>query len=108
MGAYWEGLVADVGASPAHDLISQILQTEVEGRCLIDEEVAGFCSLLHDAAQNTTMNMITHSGDRPRPLHPDQRRRLADDPQPVAAGPRGAAALRVARCRAWPERRPET
>jgi cytochrome P450 len=80
MGAYWEGLVAERRAQPGPDLISQILHTEVKGEDLDDAEVAGFCSLLHDAAQNTTMNMIAH-GVLALARFPDQRRRLATDPE---------------------------
>ena len=79
MGAYWEGLVAERRAQPGDDLISQILHTEVKGEDLDDAEVAGFCSLLHDAAQNTTMNMIAH-GVLALARFPDQRRRLAAEP----------------------------
>jgi cytochrome P450 len=79
MAAYWEGLVAERREQPGDDLISQILHTEVEGDELDDAEVAGFCSLLHDAAQNTTMNMIAH-GVMALARHPDQRRRLESEP----------------------------
>jgi cytochrome P450 len=79
MAAYWEGLVAERRDRPGDDLISQILHTEVQGEDLDDAEVAGFCSLLHDAAQNTTMNMIAHAV-MVLARFPDQRRRLADDP----------------------------
>jgi cytochrome P450 len=80
MGAYWEDIVATRRANPGVDLISQILHTEVKGEALSDAEVAGFCSLLHDAAQNTTMNMITH-GVMALAGHPDHRRRLRDEPE---------------------------
>ena len=60
MGAYWAGLVAERRGGEGTDLISQILHTEVAGEDLTDAEIGGFCSLLHDAAQNTTMNMIAH------------------------------------------------
>lgn len=79
MAQYWEGIVADRRKNPGPDLISQILHTEVDGEDLSDEEVAGFCSLLHDAAQNTTMNTITH-GVMVLARYPDQRRRLANEP----------------------------
>jgi cytochrome P450 len=79
MGEYWEGLVAERREKPGDDLISQILHTEVQGEDLDDAEVAGFCSLLHDAAQNTTMNMIAH-GVMTLARFPDQRRRLAAEP----------------------------
>ncbi|HVM65275.1 MAG TPA: cytochrome P450 [Acidimicrobiales bacterium] len=75
MGEYWQGLVEQRRKSPGPDLISQILQSEVE---LSDEEVAGFCSLLHDASQNTTMNMIA-LGVTTLARYPDERRRLRDD-----------------------------
>jgi cytochrome P450 len=80
MAEYWQGIVAERKASPGTDLISQILHAPVQGDELTDEEVSGFCSLLHDASQNTTMNMITNaivSLGR----FPDQRRWLADHPE---------------------------
>ncbi|MCH8092471.1 MAG: ATP-binding cassette domain-containing protein, partial [Proteobacteria bacterium] len=58
MGNYWRGLVAERRKHRADDLISEILHYPVKGVELSTEEVAGFCSLLHDASQNTTMNMI--------------------------------------------------
>jgi cytochrome P450 len=79
MGAYWTGLVAERREQPGDDLISQIIHTEVDGDPLSDEEIGGFCSLLHDAAQNTTMNMLTH-GVLTLGRHPEQRARLAADP----------------------------
>jgi cytochrome P450 len=79
MGVYWTGLVAERRSSPGNDLISQIIHTEVDGEKLSDEEIGGFCSLLHDAAQNTTMNMISHSV-LTLGRHPDQRTKLKDDP----------------------------
>lgn len=80
MAEYWEDIVADRRSRPGDDLISQILHTEVKGAELSDAEVAGFCSLLHDAAQNTTMNMIAH-GIMTLARHPDHRRRLRDEPE---------------------------
>ncbi len=78
MGAYWEGLVAERRSAPGEDLISKMLHTPVAGEDLRDDEIAGFCSLLHDASQNTTMNMIANaivSLGR----FPDERRKLSDD-----------------------------
>jgi hypothetical protein len=79
MHEYWMSLVEDRRMHPGPDLISQILHTEVKGDPLSIDEVAGFCSLLHDAAQNTTMNMITHSV-MTFGRHPDARRALAAEP----------------------------
>lgn len=80
MDAYWKRLVAERREKKgASDLISQILHHDKAGVELSDDEIAGFCSLLHDASQNTTMNMIANSivalG-----RNPDQRARLVADP----------------------------
>ncbi len=76
MEAYWRELVAQRRKRPGTDLISQILHAEVRGAALSDAEIAGFCSLLHDAAQNTTMNMIANSAIA-LARHPEQRRKLS-------------------------------
>jgi cytochrome P450 len=79
MAVYWEGIVAARRGGDGTDLISQIVNTQLPGEDLSDAEVGGFCSLLHDAAQNTTMNMITH-GVVTLAHEPDARRRLAGEP----------------------------
>jgi len=79
MEEYWRGVVAERRRHPGGDLISQILHSEVRGQALSDAEIAGFCSLLHDAAQNTTMNMIANSAIA-LARHPAQRRLLAARP----------------------------
>ena len=80
MDAYWKGIVAERLDHPSGDLVSLILTARVEGDHLSDEEVSGFCSLLHDASQNTTMNMITNSVIT-LGRHPDERRRLREHPE---------------------------
>ena len=79
MGGYWTGLVAERRQKPGSDLISQIIHADVDGTALSNEEIGGFCSLLHDAAQNTTMNMITH-GVMTLARHPEQRHQLTAHP----------------------------
>jgi cytochrome P450 len=78
MGDYWERLVGERRKRRGSDLISQILHAEVEGAALSDAEIGGFCSLLHDASQNTTMNMIGHT-ILTLGRHADARRALAAD-----------------------------
>lgn len=80
MGEYWQGLVEERRVNRGTDLISQILHTDIEGEELSSEEVAGFCSLLHDAAQNTTMNMIAH-GAMALGRHPEARAQLKAQPE---------------------------
>jgi len=79
MHDYWQGLVAERRKQRGGDLISQILHHPVDGAALSDAEIAGFCSLLLDASQNTTMNMISHS-ILTLGRHPDARRMLAREP----------------------------
>ncbi|AZI35049.1 putative cytochrome P450 [Caenibius tardaugens NBRC 16725] len=79
MDAYWKGIVAERRKHKGSDLISQILHHDRAGLELADEEIAGFCSLLHDASQNTTMNMIANAVIA-LGRNPDQRRKLTDDP----------------------------
>lgn len=79
MSDYWERLVANRRQNPEDDLISQVLHTEVKGDDLTDEEIAGFCSLLHDASQNTTMNMISH-GVMTLGRFPDECHKLIEQP----------------------------
>jgi cytochrome P450 len=80
MDAYWKSIVKERKNRGTKDLISQIIDAQVEGENLSDDEISGFCSLLHDASQNTTMNMITNaiiSLGR----FPDQRRKLKANPE---------------------------
>ncbi len=80
MAAYWEGLVSERRSRRSDDLISQIFHNQTEGEPLSSEEVAGFCSLLHDASQNTTMNMIANTVIE-LAKYPDERRKLVRDPK---------------------------
>jgi cytochrome P450 len=79
MHDYWLGIVDERRRNPGTDLISQILTVEVKGGDLDEAEVAGFCSLLHDASQNTTMNMIAQSV-LALARHPDQLAKLREQP----------------------------
>jgi hypothetical protein len=80
MDEYWKGLVAQRRRRRGDDLISQILHTGVRGEALSDAEISGFCSLLHDASQNTTMNMISNA-ILSLGRYPDQRRKLVRQPE---------------------------
>ena len=58
---YWKELVVGKQGNRTDDLVSQILRDVEEDKAeLTDQEIWGFCSLLHDASQNTTMNMIAN------------------------------------------------
>lgn len=79
MERYWQELVADRRRGDGEDLISQILHNQTEGQELSDAEVAGFCSLLLDASQNTTMNTISGALVA-LAAHPDERAKVVRDP----------------------------
>jgi cytochrome P450 len=79
MEQYWRGLVAERRRAPGADLISTLLHARVAGAPLSDAEIGGFCSLLHDASQNTTMNTIAHA-ILALGRHPEARRALAREP----------------------------
>ena len=79
MDEYWRGLVVERRKYAGGDLISQILHNQVEGEELSDAEIGGFCSLLHDASQNTTMNMISNAIVS-LARFPDERRKLRQEP----------------------------
>jgi cytochrome P450 len=80
MEAYWRELVAERRRRRGHDLISQVLHQRVAGAELSDREIGGFCSLLHDASQNTTMNLIANA-ILTLARHPDERRKLRERPE---------------------------
>ena len=80
MEQYWKQLVVGRKGEWTDDLVSHIYRAVEEDKAdLTDEEIWGFCSLLHDASQNTTLNMIAN-GVIVLGRHPDARRRLAADP----------------------------
>ena len=79
MEQYWVELVEERRQTAGTDLISQILHADVEGSALSNEEISGFCSTLHHAAQNTTMMMLVNSAIA-LARHPDERQKLLDQP----------------------------
>jgi cytochrome P450 len=63
---------------PADDLMTALVQAEVEGDRLSDEEIGAFFVLLNVAGNDTTRHTISH-GVRLLTLHPEQRRLLMED-----------------------------
>ncbi|MCD2190534.1 cytochrome P450 [Actinomycetospora soli] len=68
----------DRRAHPADDLMTNLVQAEVDGERLNDDEIAAFFVLLSVAGNDTTRNTIS-STVRQFTLHPDQRDLLAAD-----------------------------
>jgi cytochrome P450 len=79
LGAYLAERLAERRASPRDDLLSALLEAEIDGEKLTDAETVGFAFLLLVAGNETTTNLISNAAinlDR----HPDERRKLVDDP----------------------------
>jgi cytochrome P450 len=63
---------------PADDLMTNLVQAEVEGEQLTDEEISAFFVLLSVAGNDTTRNTISHTM-KALTEHPEQRAWLAAD-----------------------------
>ena len=58
MGAYFHALIEERRRAPGKDLISGLLQAQIDGEHLTMRELLGFCSLLLVAGNETTTNLI--------------------------------------------------
>jgi cholest-4-en-3-one 26-monooxygenase len=77
--AYAHDLASKRKEDPKDDIVSILLNAEVEGHTLTELELDMFFLLLSVAGNETTRNGISH-GMLALIEHPDQRRRLIDDP----------------------------
>ena len=84
--AYGHRLAEERRAEPREDLVTKLVQAEVDGERLSDREFDNFFCLLIVAGNETTRHSITH-GMRALVDHPDEWRRLREDPglMPLAA-----------------------
>jgi cholest-4-en-3-one 26-monooxygenase len=80
MFMYANDLAARKRANPSDDIISVLLQAEVEGEQLSDLEFDLFFELLAVAGNETTRNLISH-GMLALIEHPDQRALLLEEPE---------------------------
>jgi cytochrome P450 len=65
-------------AAPADDLMTSLVQAEVDGQRLTDEEICAFFVLLSVAGNDTTRNTISHTAMAFTEF-PDERARLLED-----------------------------
>ena len=70
---------------PQDDLMTNLVQAEVDGQRLPDEEIGAFFVLLSVAGNDTTRNTIAHAMRR-LTEHPEQRAWLAEDVEGRMAG----------------------
>jgi cytochrome P450 len=79
LDAYLEGAIAERRATPRNDLISALIAVEDTGDQLTDSEIVTMCGLLLAAGNVTTTDLIGN-GVWTLLRHPDQLRKLRDDP----------------------------
>jgi cytochrome P450 len=75
---YFTKIADDRRARPGDDVLSLLVQAEVDGEQLSTEELLGFCLTLLVAGNETTRNLIA-GGLLALAQHPDQLARLVDD-----------------------------
>jgi cytochrome P450 len=83
-GVYIDELIAARHREPCGDFISMLMESEVDGHRLTDREIHSFCTVQFGAGFETTADAIGVSLYY-LATHPDERRRLVDDPQLIAA-----------------------
>ncbi len=93
--AYGHRLAEERRAEPRDDLVTKLTQAEVDGERLSTREFDNFFCLLIVAGNETTRHSITH-GVRALVEHPDQWRRLREDPGLMPLGDRGDPPVRLA------------
>ncbi|HEX8440784.1 cytochrome P450 [Archangium sp.] len=61
MSAYLEGLIEQRRVAPKDDLLTRLVEAEVDGERLKEEEILGFFQLLLVAGHETTTNLISNA-----------------------------------------------
>jgi cytochrome P450 len=69
---------------PTDDLLTVLVEAEIDGVPLTDEQVIGFCLLLISGGHETTSKLIAN-GVRLFALHPEQRDLVRDEPERMAS-----------------------
>jgi len=82
---YADDLAAKRRAEPRDDLVSKLVHAEVDGDRLTDRELDNFFTLLVIAGNETTRHTLSHAVIA-FSEHPEERRRLADDPSLLPVG----------------------
>jgi cytochrome P450 len=79
LAGYFRGLIAERRAAPQDDMLSGLIAAEEAGDKLTEDELLATCILLLVAGHETTVNLIGN-GSLALLRHPDQRKRLQEDP----------------------------
>ncbi len=60
MAGFFSSLIPDRRANPGDDLVSKVVNAEVDGEFMSDEDITGFCMLLLIAGNETTTNLLSN------------------------------------------------
>jgi cytochrome P450 len=75
---YFRGVIAARRTSPRDDLVTALVQAEVDGHKLSDDDILGFCALLLIAGNETTTNLLGNAANV-LAAHPDARAEIVAD-----------------------------
>jgi cytochrome P450 len=75
---YFRDVIAARRASPRDDLATALVQAEVDGHKLSDDDILGFCALLLIAGNETTTNLLGNAAIL-LAAHPNARAEIVDD-----------------------------
>jgi cytochrome P450 len=75
---YFTAIIAERRQAPRADLVTSLIEADVDGERLTDEELLGFCLLLLVAGNETTTNLISNATVA-LAANPDQCAALADE-----------------------------
>ncbi len=106
MWEYLDPLIDERRGRPTDDLLSRLLEAELDGVKMSDEEVKGFIALLLAAGGDTTDKAIANMWFHMLYTRPDQFEHVKADPDAVGARLRGDDAVRPRGPRAAPRTRP--
>jgi len=82
--AFFQALIVEKRKRPGDDLVSGLVDAELEGRSLSDEEILGFAMLLIAGGNETTEKLIANTVHQ-LARHPDQRAAVVADPRLIPA-----------------------
>ena len=81
LGRFGE-LIQEKRKRPAEDLISGLIEAELDGKKLTDVDILGFCFLLISGGNETTEKLIANTVHQ-LARHPDQRAAILRDPKKI-------------------------
>ncbi len=81
--AYFSELIADRRRQPRDDLVTALIEAEIDGQRLSEEELLGMCVLLLVAGNETTTNLVSNSAVL-FSEHLGQRHAVSADPDLLA------------------------